>query len=228
MPAYPLFFISFFFFSFFFPMATHMKDDHQVIDIPPMDTSLQDDLLYHALQKEISPCGFKSTPPRCLDTTNPMTSRRPPFTVVLLRLVISCLIILVFIALSAYLCKIVDRYCFGHTSPWSGPSWFWLDGFYLLGGSIVVALGGLAFMVWLCCVTQPAWLIQFDDDDDSVSLLCCNQSTLPWYCFYLIACVYGGGGGVILSLLMIAFGVMGAIMGMYRLIQVYVNPPPWQ
>ncbi|CAO3592294.1 unnamed protein product [Absidia cylindrospora] len=164
-----------------------------------------------------------------------------------LRLMTAFLVIL-FILMCAYLVKAIDVYVLDHwpqpdNETWMelhGPTWLWMDRFYLFAGLVVVSLLGMAYLVFLC-VTHPDQLAYLANPSIGAGTLqtshgggclCCDQSTCPWYSCYLAdfaACSGDAAAGgflifvVLMSLLAILFGVLGAVTGVFRLMESLVD-----
>ncbi|KAI8096990.1 uncharacterized protein BX664DRAFT_383350 [Halteromyces radiatus] len=157
-----------------------------------------------------------------------------------LRIMTAILVVLSIVA-SAYLCKLVDLYLLGHLptdqDEWRklhGPTWLWMDRFYLFAGLIVISMLGIAYLLFLCVArpNQLASLTSPSSHHDGFSFLCCDQSSCPWYSCYLAdfaACSGDAAAGgflvfvVLMSLLAILFGILGAVTGVFRLIESWVD-----
>ncbi|KAI8341129.1 hypothetical protein BC941DRAFT_415910, partial [Chlamydoabsidia padenii] len=150
-----------------------------------------------------------------------------------LRLMTAFLVMISILA-CAYLCKLVDVYLLGHlpdpdNHDWvdlHGTTWLWMDRFYLVAGLIVISLLGMVYLTFLC-VTMP-----LDDSSRQDVWFCCDQTSCPWYSCYLAdvaACSGDAAAGgflvfiVLMSLLAILFGILGAITGVYRWMEVCVD-----
>ncbi|SAM05283.1 hypothetical protein [Absidia glauca] len=151
-----------------------------------------------------------------------------------LRLMTAFLVLLS-IGVCAYLCKLVDVYLLGHlpdpdNKEWldlHGATWLWMDRFYLFAGLVVISMLGMVYLTFLC-VARP-----LDQNASSAGgLLCCDQTSCPWYSCYLAdvaACSGDAAAGgflvflVLMSLLAILFGILGAVTGVYRWMEAFVD-----
>lgn len=150
----------------------------------------------------------------------------------------TALLVLLSIGVCAYLCKLVDVYLLGHTpapdnKEWldlHGATWLWMDRFYLFAGLVVISMLGMAYLTFLC-VARPTSLGSVDERR-SGGLLCCDQMSCPWYSCYLAdvaACSGDAAAGgflvflVLMSLLAILFGILGAVTGVYRWMEAFVD-----
>ncbi|ORZ08615.1 hypothetical protein BCR42DRAFT_140752 [Absidia repens] len=160
--------------------------------------------------------------------------------------IMAALLVLVAILVCAYLCKVVDIYLLGHmphpgNEEWirlHGVSWLWMDRFYLFAGLIVISMLGLVYLTYLC-VTRPEEVTLLTNhgsttggDSGGLSFLCCDQTSCPWYTCYLAdfaACSGDSAAGgflifvVLISLMAIFFGVFGAVTGIFRLMESWVD-----
>ncbi|KAI9304727.1 hypothetical protein BJ944DRAFT_266406 [Cunninghamella echinulata] len=219
---------------------------------------------------------------------------RPRYAAILTNIhflrVITALLVLSSIFSCAYLCKAIDIYLLHHLPQPDNPTWYelhgptflWMDRFYLFGGVMIISMLGIAYLFYLC-ITEPSQLSHFtsilDDDEDDTddtddeeevesrdlhyhhqqqsilstsnppsqqyqytsyqqpqqqrqSFLCCDQTSCPWYSCYLADCAACSGdaaaGGflifvVLMSLMAILFGIMGAVTGVYRMMESFVE-----
>ncbi|KAI8374756.1 uncharacterized protein BYT42DRAFT_577543 [Radiomyces spectabilis] len=133
----------------------------------------------------------------------------------------------------AYLCKVIDVFALHHlpqpeNEAWfklHGPTMLWMDRIYLLSGVSATALLGVFYLVYVRVICES-------DPHTTHPLLCGSQDTCPWYSLYLADVTACSGdaaiGGllaflVVLILMIIVFGILGAMTGVYTLMEFSVE-----